>query len=549
MDKLREFARLNLAIEFVSECAGLADTDAIARVVGERLRWMFDFDDCVLALRVEGRIRWLSMRSSDTRLSAMPDTQSATGRTLAESVLSSGAPAASGRPMLAIAHPLGGPDRPPGALCIEGSWGYSHRDLRFLHHLCSGLGTALSRIEQSEQLAAARALAAARDRAARDEAQAANDAKDAFLAMLGHELRNPLAPIISAAELLRRSTSGPSIRFVEIVERQARHLDRLVGDLLDVSRVTTGKVSLRRSSVDLREIASKAAEMVRPRMLTKNQTLTMDLAELPVMVHGDEARLAQVTSNLLSNASAYSPSGSPVELRVWAGMDDALLEVRDRGIGIVPGMLRNIFDLFVQGGRSTEWAPGGLGLGLGVARALVELHGGSISAASDGEGLGSSFRFAIPLLSEDASKPGSDGSGETEHGSQVIRERSRRVLLVDDNTDAADSMGDLLRAAGHEVVVVYGPLDALAVAKAFASEVAVLDIGLPVMNGYQLANELRQRLGIDAPAMIALSGYGQDRDRERSLACGFADHLVKPPGLRALLASIQAACMRVTPEP
>ena len=193
-----------------------------------------------------------------------------------------------------------------GALCINRSGGYSHRDLRFLHHVCSGLGAALSRIEQSEQLAHARTRAADPRPAAHDEARAANAAKDTFLAMLGHELRNPLAPIITAAELLRRDASGPRSRTLKSSSGSARHLDRLVGDMLDVSRVTTGKVNLRRSAVDLRDVASKAAEMARPPIQAKGQHLAMDLPNFPAMVDGDEARLAQVASNLLNNASTYS---------------------------------------------------------------------------------------------------------------------------------------------------------------------------------------------------------------------------------------------------
>jgi CheY-like chemotaxis protein len=406
------------------------------------------------------------------------------------------------------------------------------------------LGAALARIEQSEQLACARALAADRDRAAHDEAQAANAAKDTFLAMLGHELRNPLAPIIAAAELLRRGASGPAIAHIEIVERQARHLDRLVGDLLDVSRVTTGKVNLRLSAVDLREVASKAAEMARPSMWAKGQRLTMDLPQFPVVVHGDEARLAQVASNLLNNASAYSPRGARVELRVRVGIGEALLEVHDEGIGIAPDLLGGIFELFVQGHRSKELAPGGLGLGLGVSRALVELHGGSISATSDGEGLGSTFRVVLPLLSPDTSEPAPADSERGDTPSASLPANPRRILLVDDNVDAADTMGELLRACGHEVLIAYGPVEALGAATAFAPEVAVLDIGLQVMDGYQLAQELRKRLGSGAPAMIALSGYGQERHRERSAERGFAAHLVKPVSLDELLASVQGARAR-----
>ncbi|MDM0050393.1 hybrid sensor histidine kinase/response regulator [Variovorax sp. J22R115] len=541
---MREITRLNLALELVSECAGLVDADAVARVVGERMRWLFDFDACVLALRVGGADRWLSMRSGDEGLAVMAHDHICPTRGLAEKAMASGSPAASGQPMFALAYPLGNVAQPLGALCIEGSSAYSNRDLRFLHHVCSGLGTALVRIEQSDHLASVQALTAARDRAASDEARAANDAKDTFLAMLGHELRNPLAPILAAVELVRRDPSGPTLARVEIVERQARHLDRLVGDLLDVSRVTSGKINLRRSAVDLRDVAAKAAEMARPRMLGKSQDLTMDMPEFPVMVDGDEARLTQVACNLLNNASAYSPKGAHVELLLRNGVGEALLEVRDEGIGIAPELLGSIFELFVQGGRSKEVAPGGLGLGLGVSRALINLHRGTISASSEGEGLGSVFRVALPLLPVRAPELAPAASEMGEPAPADVLRIPRRILLVDDNRDAADSTGELLRDFGHEVLVAYGPVEALASAIAFAPEVAVLDIGLQVMDGYELARELHKRLGSGAPAMIALSGYGQERDRKRSAESGFAAHLVKPVGLSELLANIQGARAR-----
>jgi signal transduction histidine kinase/ActR/RegA family two-component response regulator len=543
VDNLREVTRLNLTLELVSACAGLVDAEAAIRLVGERLRWLFDFDTCELALLLgSGPLRWLAMRSGDEGLAATPDELTGRCRTGAAIAIASGAPYASGPPMLAICYPLGKPERPLGALCIEGALGYTHRDLRFLHHVCAGLGAALLRIEQSEQLDATRGLAASRDRAGFEEARAANEAKDTFLAMLGHELRNPLAPIIAAAELLRRGASGAALASIDIVERQARQLDRLVDDLLDVSRVTTGKVNLRRTATDLREVVSKAAEMARPRMLAKGQRLTMTVPDTPVLVDGDEARLAQVASNLLNNASAYSPQGAPVELVVGHGSEAAFLDVRDVGIGIPPDMLDSIFTMFVQGGRSKEWAPGGLGLGLGVSRALVELHGGSITAMSGGEGLGSVFRVVLPRL---LTVPPASASAAPRSGGPASREGAgmpRRILLVDDNVDAADSIGTLLRVFGHEVLIAYGPDEALAAAAAFAPQVAILDIGLHIMDGYELAQELRKRLGAGAPAMIALSGYGQESDRKRSLERGFALHLVKPASLDELLDSVQAAC-------
>ena len=544
MDKLTEITRLNLVLELVSDCAGLVDTEAVARVVGDRLRWIFDFDTCVLALPMGGAVRWLSMHAGDDALSVRTEPDGSASRALAEAALASGSPVASGRPMLAMALPLGTHERPLGALCIRGAGGYAHRDLRFMHHVCASLGAALSRIAQAERLAAAHALAAERDRAARDEARAANRAKDEFLAMLGHELRNPLAPIVAAAELLGRDATGPALAHVEIVQRQARHLDRLVGDLLDVSRVTTGKVTLRRSSVDLRDVASKAAEMARPPMSAKRQRLTMDLPDTPITVDGDEVRLAQVVSNLLNNASVYSPPGARIDLLVRAGLDEAILEVSDQGIGIAPAMLGRIFELFVQGHRSQELAPSGLGLGLGVSRALVELHGGIISAASEGEGRGSVFKVTLPRRSSVASDRAPADPERRESATAAAPSSPRRILLVDDNVDAADSMGELLRASGHEVCIAYGPVEALAAATDFAPEVAVLDIGLQVMDGYQLAEELRSRLGSGAPAMIAVSGYGQELDRERSAQREFAAHFVKPVSLAELLASVEGARTR-----
>jgi CheY-like chemotaxis protein len=373
------------------------------------------------------------------------------------------------------------------------------------------------------------ALLAERDRAAR--AEAAARANDTFLAMLGHELRNPLAPILSAAELLRQKAGGTPIPEVDIIERQARHLDRLVSDLLDVSRVTTGRVSLRRSTVDLSVVLAKAIEMARPLMERKRQVLSIELPDRPILVDGDEARLCQVASNLLNNASIYSEADSRVRILLEEVAGEATISVIDDGIGIAPGMLEKIFGLFIQGGRSQDLAPGGLGLGLGVARSLVELHGGRIEASSAGEGCGSRFTVRLPALVAGTDVP-----------TTAPRPRSkrrigpaRRVLLVDDNVDSADSMGELARAAGHRVVIAYGPEQALAAVAEFRPQVALLDIGLPTMDGYQLGLELRRRLG-DAPlTLIALSGYGEERDRQRSRAHGFAAHLVKPAEISEVL--------------
>jgi signal transduction histidine kinase/ActR/RegA family two-component response regulator len=533
-DTLSDVMRLNLVLECVSECAGLIDIEAVSRLVGERLRWLFDFDSCVLALKDGDVLRWQSMRAGAERLSPSLADAGDACQNLARAAMATGAPAIPQPPMLGIAHPLGDPDRPSGALCIHGPITYSYRDLRFLHHVCAGLGSALARIEQTERLATALTVAAERSRVSRDEARAANRAKDTFLATLGHELKNPLSAVIAAAELLRRETSGSTRSRVEIVARQARQLDRLVGDLLDVSRVTTGKVSLRCALIDLREVASKGAESAQPGMSSKGQHLVVDFPERPAMVDGDEVRLAQVISNLLVNASAYSPAGSRVELVVGIGVGEVVVEVRDEGIGIAPEMLSGIFDLFVQGGRSQELAPGGLGLGLGVSRALVQLHGGRLSASSEGAGRGSTFRFALPHC-----PPLGEQERPTANVERATQCKPARILLVDDNVDSAEAIAELLRASGHDVLVTHGPAEALASAATFDAQVAVLDIGLQTMDGYRLAQEIRLQLGLRAPTMIALTGYGQESDRAHSIACGFAAHLTKPVSLEELLASIQ----------
>lgn len=545
MDHLKEVARLNLVLELVSECAGLADTAAVARAIGARLHWIVDFERCTLAIRRGGELLWCVMTLGDEEMAPLALLAAPSARSgLMEAAMSTGAPVCEGVPMDVVAYPLGEPGQHLGALCVERrTAGYTYRDLRLVHHICTSLGAVLGRLAHQElvdrQRSDARALAILAERDRSDRADAATYANDAFLAMLGHELRNPLAPILAAAELLRRKSPDGPVPEVEIIERQARHLDRLVSDLLDVSRVTTGKVSLLRTTLDLAAVVAKAVEMTRPLMERKGQTLSVDLPTTPLIINGDETRLCQVISNLLNNASIYSPAGSQVKLRAEALAGEAMVSVSDEGIGIPLDMLESIFEMFVQGGRSKELAPAGLGLGLGVARTLVELHGGRIRASSAGEGYGSRFTVWLPALA-----PGdiTDAPAPRRHGALPgTGGPARRVLLVDDNVDAADMMGALARAAGHVVEIAYSPEQALALADVFRPEVAVLDIGLPAMDGYQLALEVRARLG-DAPlTLIALSGYGQERDRERSRAHGFTAHLVKPAEVSELLDLIARA--------
>ena len=555
MDHLKKIARLNLVLELVSECAGLADVAAMARAIGARLHWVVEFERCTVALRSGGELMWCEMIAGDERpVSLSASIVPTAHRALIETAMSSGAPV-SEVPMNVVAYPLGDPGRSLGALCVERRAApYSYRDLRLVHHICTSLGAVLMRLAQQElvdrQLREARELALLEERSRAERADAATRANDAFLAMLGHELRNPLAPILAATELLRRQARTGELPEIEIIDRQARHLDRLVSDLLDVSRVTTGKVSLRRTAVDVVAVIAKAAEMSRPLMDRKRQTLSLDLPATRLRVDGDEARLCQVLANLLNNASIYSPLDAQIKLRAEELAGEIVVSVSDEGIGIPADMLENIFAMFVQGGRSKELAPAGLGLGLGVARSLVEMHGGRIRASSAGEGYGSRFTVWLPAL--DSGNPNAEAAAWPARASSEVAGPSRRVLMVDDNMDAADMMGAIVTAAGHVVAIAYGPEQALALAAAFRPDVAVLDIGLPFMDGYQLGRAIRARLDNAPLTLIALSGYGQERDREQSRSHGFSAHLVKPTEVSELLGLIARAGSpdaRREPEP
>ena len=523
-------------LEFVSECAGLRELADLERLVGDRLRWLFDFDSCVLFVRGSDRVRCLSMRSTDAGLSERAEIDVDDTSRLAHRSMASGYPETFRRDLHVIAYPLGPSARPFGAISIGSAQAYVQRDFRFLHHVCTAVGAVLDRLHQ-ENDARSRERDAERARTTRDEALAESHAKDSFLAMLGHELRNPLAPIIATAELLRRETSGSTLERARIIERQARQLDRLVGDLLEVSRVSNGKILLRRSPLDLRDVVSKSAEMAQPLVEAKQQRFAIARPDAAVVVSGDEARLAQVLSNLLNNASNYSAVGSLIEVTLETLDGEAHVVVRDEGIGIASGMLGSIFGMFVQGGRSLQASPGGLGLGLGVARALLEMHGGRIWAESEGEDRGSRFHLALPLSSDSPVDAVDACDAIVESG--AVATLPLRVLLVDDNADAADSMAELLRAAGHDVVVAYAPDQALEATTRFSPQDAILDIGLPIMSGHELGAALRQRLGAAAPRLVALSGYGQEKDRETSLQSGFAAHLAKPASLADLLQAMR----------
>ena len=367
---------------------------------------------------------------------------------------------------------------------------------------------------------------------ARKQAEAASRAKDEFLAMLGHELRNPLAPIVTALQLLKLRGDLKPGREQAILERQVKHLIRLVDDLLDISRVTRGMVELRRAPLDLHTVVARAVELASPLLEQKRHSFTARVPRVGLRLSGDETRLSQAIGNLLVNAAKYTPSGGSVVLDAAREGDEIVIAVRDNGDGMRPELLPRVFDLFVQGDRSIERAEGGLGIGLALVRSFVALHGGSVAAFSDGPGKGSEFVVRLPALPAlpvpTPSSPPPPVAPATAPG--------LRVLVVDDNIDAAELLAEALQAAGHATRVAHDAPQALAAARSFAPQVAVLDIGLPVMDGYELAARLRAE-GL-APRLMAVTGYGQETDRERSRAAGFERHLVKPIDLDELLAAL-----------
>ncbi|MEM5403546.1 MULTISPECIES: ATP-binding response regulator [Paraburkholderia] len=394
-------------------------------------------------------------------------------------------------------------------------------------------------VEPAELVANVRALLRlyAAEKALRD----ADRRKDRFLATLAHELRNPLAPIRNAIELLDpRHGANDTMRADarQIASRQVEHLGRLVDDLLDVSRISHGKIALQMSTLDLREIVQIAVETSRPFLDAKSQTLSVEIDCEPCHVTGDAIRVAQIISNLLSNAAKYTAEGGQIALRLEADVYEILIRVRDNGIGIAPDELPYVFELFMQSREAVKRADGGLGIGLALVRELAELHGGSVSAHSDGLGHGSEFVVRLPLarVPQCEAPPGkSQGAG---HQSAPAR---RRVLIADDNIDSASSLLMLLELEGHEVRVAHDGPSALALAQSFLPHVAILDIGLPGMDGHALAKALRAEPATAHVQLIALTGYGQERDRQAASDAGFDRHLVKPAPYDEILREIESA--------
>jgi signal transduction histidine kinase/ActR/RegA family two-component response regulator len=354
----------------------------------------------------------------------------------------------------------------------------------------------------------------------------ANRCKDEFLAMLAHELRNPLAPLRNAVQVLRLlAKDDAKLHGVgEMVERQVQHMSRLIDDLLDIARFTSGKITLHKEPTDLAAVVDRAVETTRPAIDTHGQELSVTLSPEPLWVEADLIRLAQVLANLLNNAAKFTPEGGRICLTAQRENGEAVISVRDTGMGIPAEVLPHIFDLFTQGQRSLDRSQGGLGIGLTLVRRLVELHGGSVQAFSQGPGKGSEFIVRLPLAAESQSQPSAPDAAAGANASTA----THRILIVDDNRDAADSLAVLLRLQGHEVQVAYDGVIALAVAATFRPEIVLLDIGLPGMSGYEVAHRLRQEPASAEVLLVAVTGYCQEEDRRRSQEAGFNAHLVKP---------------------
>jgi signal transduction histidine kinase/DNA-binding response OmpR family regulator len=386
-----------------------------------------------------------------------------------------------------------------------------------------------------EDLAHRAAIAIDNARLYRD-IQDADRRKNEFLSVLAHELRNPLAPLLYGIDILRmQGPKQPEMQEVQdMMDRQVHHLVRLVDDLLDISRITHDKIQLQMESIDVVVVVDRALEVSRPLLDARGHTLTLSLPPDPVRVSADPVRLAQVLSNLLNNAAKYTEKNGTVWLAVEREEDDVVFRVRDNGIGIPAKMLTSIFEPFTQVKHSLENSQGGLGIGLSLVRRLVEMHAGSVHAFSAGPGQGSEFVVRLPLL---AGLPSPRSSCNVDR--PAFKNGRRRILIVEDNVDVADSTAMLLEQMGSEVQVAHDGLAALAAAEAFRPEIVLLDIGLPGMDGYTVARRLRQQSGPQKLVLVAVSGYGQEEDRQLSSQAGFDRHLVKPaslPELRALIA-------------
>ena len=374
------------------------------------------------------------------------------------------------------------------------------------------------------------------------EVQEADRQKNEFLAMLAHELRNPLAPIRNANEVLRQKADDLTrVHWVQgVIDRQLTHLVRLVDDLLDVSRLTQGKIRLEFEEVELGEVIAQAVEAARPLIDRHDHVLDVQVPPHSIRLRADKARLTQVVTNLLNNAAKYTDPGGSISLVVAQAGEQAVVRVRDNGIGIAPDLLTRVFELFTQANRSLDRSQGGLGIGLTLVRRLIELHEGAVEAHSAGLGKGSEFVVRLPTISAEANLC-AFSSMPMGNGQSVNSSLRLRTIVVDDNVDAAESLADLLRMLGHEVQVAHDGPGGLAVARAAKADVVLLDIGLPGMSGYEVARRLRADPDFTA-LLVAVSGYGREEDRHQSKEAGIEHHFVKPLDFRQLQQLLDHVC-------
>jgi signal transduction histidine kinase/ActR/RegA family two-component response regulator len=359
----------------------------------------------------------------------------------------------------------------------------------------------------------------------RDRAEQESQAKDEFMAMLAHELRNPLSAISAAVQVLEASNGqdAPALRARSIIGRQVHHLARLVDDLLDVGRVVTGKIALERRPIDFADLVHRAVAVCGERQNDQR----LEINSQPVWIEGDLVRMEQIVNNIVGNAVKYTPGGGSIRVRVTAEGGDAVLRVEDNGYGIAPELLPRVFDLFVQGERTLDRAQGGLGIGLTLVRRLVELHGGTVAAFSEGPGRGSAFTVRLPRVS-------APQNAQPSLTRSPCDSFSRRVLVIEDNRDAREMFRMMLELAGHEVLEAEEGLTGLELLKATRPDVAVIDVGLPGLNGYEIARRFREEADAEGVMLVALTGYGTPEAVERSRQAGFDHHLIKPVNAEAL---------------
>jgi signal transduction histidine kinase len=388
-------------------------------------------------------------------------------------------------------------------------------------------------VRSAVDFAEMKAALAARERELRERSEqlaAENRRKDEFLAMLAHELRNPLAAINNAVQLLGEADGEEEHRWAkDVVRRQVEHLGHMLSDLLDLSRLTRGRLTLKREPVEFGSVVGVALELVRPLMEERGHELALSVAPGPVLLDADRVRLEQVLVNLLTNAAKYTEPGGRIELTTRCVADDVEISVRDNGTGIAPDLLPHIFDPLAQGERSLARSEGGLGIGLTIVKRLVELHGGTVSATSGGPGHGSEFTVTFPAVRQAEPSREEAPAGAPESG------RPARVLVVDDNIDLARSLARYLKRLGHDVQTAYEGNEAIERARSHRPEFLLLDIGLPGRDGYQVAEELRRDASCKRATFIAITGYGREEDRRRSREAGFDHHLVKPVDFNVLL--------------